>query len=76
MDTSLFVLTPSCYLFIVFRNEGEMLGVALRAEAGTAVILRGCDFNKNVAKRHGTIFNRGTMTVEECNFSLNRGKVS
>lgn len=53
-----------------------MLGVALRAEAGTAVILRGCDFNKNVAKRHGTIFNRGIMTVEECNFSLNRGKVS
>lgn len=53
-----------------------MLGVALRAEAGTAVIFRGCDFNKNVAKRHGTIFNRGTMTVEECNFSLNSGKVS
>ena len=53
-----------------------MLGVALRAEAKTAVILRGCDFNNNIAKRHGTIFNRGIMTVEECNFSSNRGKVS
>jgi hypothetical protein len=68
---------PASYsILLIHRNEGNIRGVALRAEPKTNVVLVKCKFRANVAGSLGTIFNRGTMTIDRCEFSENSGRVS
>ncbi len=58
------------------RNEGNIRGVALRAEPRTNVSLVKCKFISNFAGSLGVVFNRGTMNIVSCEFLRNSGNVS
>ena len=60
----------------MFRNKGSIRGTAIRAEPETFVSLIDNKFEGNVASTIGTVFNRGSMHVEGCEFLNNTGMVS